>query len=72
MESFINGVDSQMRQRQELQKLAATSARVEAYEAVEGASEEVERVRTELKISFILLLIWGCHNMYCNVSSEYR
>ncbi|KAA0706655.1 Pleckstrin -like proteiny domain-containing family G member 5 [Triplophysa tibetana] len=47
VESFINGVDSQMRQRQEQQKLAATSARVEAYEAVEGASEEVERALKE-------------------------
>lgn len=46
MESFINSVDSQMRQRQEQQKLAAISARVESYEAVEGASEEVEKVRT--------------------------
>ncbi|XP_056588950.1 pleckstrin homology domain-containing family G member 5 isoform X4 [Triplophysa dalaica] len=47
VEGFINGVDSQMRQRQEQQKLAATSARVEAYEAVEGASEEVERALKE-------------------------
>lgn len=46
MESFINSVDSQMLQRQEQQKLAAISARVESYEAVEGGSEEVERVRT--------------------------
>ncbi|XP_060749755.1 pleckstrin homology domain-containing family G member 5 isoform X1 [Tachysurus vachellii] len=47
VESFINSVDSQMRQRQERQKLAATSARVETYEAVEGASEEVERILKE-------------------------
>lgn len=47
VEGFINSVDSQMRQKQEQQKLAAISARVESYEAVEGASEEVERVRTE-------------------------
>ncbi|TRY93106.1 hypothetical protein DNTS_020804 [Danionella cerebrum] len=47
VESFINSVDSQMRQRQEQQKLAAISARVESYEAVEGASEEVERVLKE-------------------------
>ncbi len=46
VESFINSVDSQMHQKQEQQKLAAISARVESYEAVEGASEEVERVRT--------------------------
>ncbi|XP_056306018.1 pleckstrin homology domain-containing family G member 5 isoform X2 [Danio aesculapii] len=47
VEGFINGVDSQMRQRQEQQKLAATSARVESYEAVEGASEEVEKALKE-------------------------
>lgn len=52
MEGFINSVDSQMRQRQEQQKLAAISARVESYEAVEGASEEVERVRTVQIIIF--------------------
>lgn len=46
VESFINSVDSQMRQKQEQQKLATISARVESYEAVEGASEEVEKVRT--------------------------
>ncbi|XP_051517811.1 pleckstrin homology domain-containing family G member 5 isoform X2 [Myxocyprinus asiaticus] len=47
VESFINSVDSQMRQRQEQQKLAAISARVESYEVVEGASEEVERALKE-------------------------
>uniref|UniRef100_A0A673HEA1 Pleckstrin homology domain-containing family G member 5-like n=1 Tax=Sinocyclocheilus rhinocerous TaxID=307959 RepID=A0A673HEA1_9TELE len=47
VESFINSVDSQMRQKQEQQKLAAISARVESYEAVEGASEEVERALKE-------------------------
>ncbi|XP_065141330.1 pleckstrin homology domain-containing family G member 5 isoform X3 [Paramisgurnus dabryanus] len=47
VEGFIYGVDSQMRQRQEKQKLAAISARVESYEAVEGASEEVERALKE-------------------------
>lgn len=46
VENFINSVDSQMLQRQEQQKLAAISARVESYEAVEGGSEEVERVST--------------------------
>lgn len=44
VECFINSVDSQMRQREEKQKLAAIASRIEAYEAVEGASEEVERV----------------------------
>lgn len=45
VECFINSVDSQMRQREEKQKLAAIAGRIEAYESVEGASEEVERVR---------------------------
>ena len=47
MEGFINSVDSQMRQRQEQQKLATISARIDSYEAVEGSSEEVEKVRRE-------------------------
>ncbi|KAM9445307.1 pleckstrin homology domain-containing family G member 5 isoform 2-T3 [Clarias gariepinus] len=47
VENFINSVDSQMLQRQEQQKLAAISARVESYEAVEGGSEEVERILKE-------------------------
>uniref|UniRef100_A0A8C1GAS6 Pleckstrin homology domain containing, family G (with RhoGef domain) member 5b n=1 Tax=Cyprinus carpio TaxID=7962 RepID=A0A8C1GAS6_CYPCA len=47
VESFINSVDSQMRQKQEQQKLATISARVESYEAVEGASEEVEKALKE-------------------------
>lgn len=34
-----------MRQRQERQKLAAVSARIDSYEAVEGSSEEVEKVK---------------------------
>lgn len=45
VEGFINSVDSQMRQRQEQQKLATISARIDSYEAVEGSSEEVEKVR---------------------------
>lgn len=45
VEGFINSVDSQMRQRQERQKLATVSARIDSYEAVEGSSEEVEKVR---------------------------
>lgn len=44
MEGFINSVDSQMRLRQEHQKLATVSARIDSYEAVEGSSEEVEKV----------------------------
>ena len=45
VEGFINSVDAQMHQRQEQQKLAAISARLEACETTEGGSEEVERVR---------------------------
>uniref|UniRef100_A0A8C5BA43 Pleckstrin homology and RhoGEF domain containing G5 n=1 Tax=Gadus morhua TaxID=8049 RepID=A0A8C5BA43_GADMO len=44
VECFINSVDSQMRQRQDKQKLATMSARIESYEAVEGSSEEVEKI----------------------------
>ncbi|XP_061076101.1 pleckstrin homology domain-containing family G member 5-like isoform X3 [Conger conger] len=47
VEGFINSVDSQMRQRQEKQKLAAISSRIESYEAVEGGSEEVEKILRE-------------------------
>lgn len=50
MEGFINSVDSQMRLRQEQQKLATISARIDSYEAVEGSSEEVEKVIRELFI----------------------
>lgn len=46
VEGFINSVDSQMRQREEQQKLAAISGRIDSYEAVEGSSEEVEKVST--------------------------
>ncbi len=48
VEGLINSVDSQMRQRQEQQKLATISARIDSYEAVEGSSEEVEKVRNDL------------------------
>ena len=34
-----------MRQRQDHQKLTTISARIDSYEAVEGSSEEVEKVR---------------------------
>ncbi|KAM9344407.1 pleckstrin homology domain-containing family G member 5 isoform 2-T2 [Pholidichthys leucotaenia] len=47
VEGFINSVDSQMRQRQEQQKLATISARIESYEAIEGSSEEVEKILKE-------------------------
>ncbi|TRY59728.1 hypothetical protein DNTS_002512 [Danionella cerebrum] len=47
VECFINSVDSQMRHREEKQKLAAIAGRIEAFEAVEGAGEEVERILRE-------------------------
>uniref|UniRef100_A0A6Q2X070 Pleckstrin homology domain containing, family G (with RhoGef domain) member 5b n=1 Tax=Esox lucius TaxID=8010 RepID=A0A6Q2X070_ESOLU len=47
VEGFINGVDAQMRQREEQQKLATISGRIDSYEAVEGSSEEVEKILRE-------------------------
>uniref|UniRef100_A0A8C7D1D7 Pleckstrin homology and RhoGEF domain containing G5 n=1 Tax=Oncorhynchus kisutch TaxID=8019 RepID=A0A8C7D1D7_ONCKI len=47
VEGFINSVDSQMRQREEQQKLAAISGRIDSYEAVEGSSEELEKILRE-------------------------
>ncbi|XP_031701571.1 pleckstrin homology domain-containing family G member 5 isoform X2 [Anarrhichthys ocellatus] len=47
VEGFINSVESQMRQRQEQQKLATISARIDSYDAVEGSSEEVEKILKE-------------------------
>lgn len=62
VECFINSVDSQMRHREEKQKLAAIAGRIEAYEAVEGASEEVERVRYHEALFEII------YSMICSVS----
>ncbi|XP_061758666.1 pleckstrin homology domain-containing family G member 5 isoform X2 [Nerophis ophidion] len=47
VESFIDSINSHMRQRQERQKLATTCARIDSYEAVEGSSEEVEKILKE-------------------------
>ncbi|KAI9515643.1 hypothetical protein NQZ68_023293 [Dissostichus eleginoides] len=47
VEGFINSVESKMRQRQEQQNLATISARIDSYEAVEGSSEEVEKILKE-------------------------
>ncbi|XP_077584023.1 pleckstrin homology domain-containing family G member 5 isoform X1 [Stigmatopora nigra] len=47
VESFIDSVNSHMRQRQEQQKLATISARIESYEAVEASSQEVEKILKE-------------------------
>ncbi|XP_061646760.1 pleckstrin homology domain-containing family G member 5 isoform X3 [Phyllopteryx taeniolatus] len=47
VEGFIDSINSHMRQRQEQQRLATISARIESYEAVEGSSEEVEKILKE-------------------------
>ncbi|XP_051915360.1 pleckstrin homology domain-containing family G member 5 isoform X2 [Hippocampus zosterae] len=47
VEGFIDSVNSCMRQRQERQRLATISARIDSYEAVEGSSEEVEKILRE-------------------------
>lgn len=44
MERFINDVNSRMRQRQERQRLAAILSRIDAYEVVEGSTDEVDKV----------------------------
>ncbi|XP_076124233.1 pleckstrin homology domain-containing family G member 5 isoform X2 [Alosa pseudoharengus] len=47
VERFINSVDGQMRQREERQRLEAMAGRIEAYDAVETASEEVDKILRE-------------------------
>ncbi|KAF7236174.1 Pleckstrin-likey domain-containing family G member 5, partial [Varanus komodoensis] len=47
VERFINHVNSCMRQRQERQRLAATVSRIDAYEAVEGSTDEVDKILKE-------------------------
>ncbi|MBN3317177.1 PKHG5 protein, partial [Atractosteus spatula] len=47
VEGFINSVDGQMRQQQEQQKLATVTGRIDPYEAMEGGSEEVEKILRE-------------------------
>lgn len=44
VEHFINHVNSRMRQRQEQQRLAAILSRIDAYEVVEGSTDEVDKV----------------------------
>ncbi|NWZ58246.1 PKHG5 protein, partial [Haliaeetus albicilla] len=44
VERFINDVNSRMRQRQERQRLAAILSRIDAYEVVEGSTDEVDKV----------------------------
>ncbi|XP_051493541.1 LOW QUALITY PROTEIN: pleckstrin homology domain-containing family G member 5 [Apus apus] len=47
VERFINHVNSRMRQRQEQQRLAAILSRIDAYEVVEGSSDEVDKLLKE-------------------------
>ncbi|NXX82725.1 PKHG5 protein, partial [Urocolius indicus] len=47
VERFINNVNSRMRQRQEQQRLAAILSRIDAYEVVEGGSDEVDKLLKE-------------------------
>lgn len=47
VEHFINHVNSRMRQRQEQQRLAAILGRIDAYEVVEGSTDEVDKVGWE-------------------------
>uniref|UniRef100_UPI00398E85F0 pleckstrin homology domain-containing family G member 5-like isoform X3 n=1 Tax=Pristiophorus japonicus TaxID=55135 RepID=UPI00398E85F0 len=47
VESFIAHVNSRMRQRQEQQRLAEIINRIDAYEVVDGSSDEVEKVLKE-------------------------
>ncbi|KAK4809883.1 hypothetical protein QYF61_022714 [Mycteria americana] len=44
VEHFINHVNSRMRQRQERQRLAAILDRIDAYEVVEGSTDEVDKL----------------------------
>lgn len=44
VERFINHINSRMRQRQERQRLAAVLSRIDAYEVVEGGTDEVDKV----------------------------
>lgn len=61
VEGFINSVDSQMRQRQEQQKLATISSRIDSYESVEGSSEEVEKVREDSQMFNLILWLPAEH-----------
>ncbi|NXJ80504.1 PKHG5 protein, partial [Trogon melanurus] len=47
VEHFINDVNSRMRQRQERQRLAAILSRIDAYEVVEGSTDEVDKLLKE-------------------------
>ncbi|NXJ09671.1 PKHG5 protein, partial [Odontophorus gujanensis] len=47
VEHFINHINSRMRQRQEQQRLAAILSRIDAYEVVEGSTDEVDKLLKE-------------------------
>ncbi|XP_058160518.1 pleckstrin homology domain-containing family G member 5 isoform X5 [Dasypus novemcinctus] len=47
VERFIHHVNACMRQRQERQRLAAVVGRIDAYEAVEGSNDEVDKLLKE-------------------------
>ncbi|XP_025029093.1 pleckstrin homology domain-containing family G member 5 isoform X2 [Python bivittatus] len=47
VEHFINHVNSCMRQHQEQQRLATTVNRIDAYEVVEGSTDEVDKILKE-------------------------
>ncbi|NXA28710.1 PKHG5 protein, partial [Ibidorhyncha struthersii] len=47
VEHFINHVNSRMRQRQERQRLGAILDRIDAYEVVEGSTDEVDKLLKE-------------------------
>ncbi|KAK1203726.1 PKHG5 protein, partial [Pygoscelis papua] len=47
VEHFINHVNSRMRQRQERQRLAAILDRIDAYEVVEGSTDEADKLLKE-------------------------
>ncbi|NWI42599.1 PKHG5 protein, partial [Picathartes gymnocephalus] len=47
VEHFINDVNSWMRQRQERQRLDAILSRIDAYEVVEGSTDEVDKLLKE-------------------------
>ncbi|NXT08319.1 PKHG5 protein, partial [Prunella fulvescens] len=47
VERFINNVNSRMRQRQERQRLDAILSRIDAYEVVEGSTDEVDKLLKE-------------------------
>uniref|UniRef100_A0A670ZKU1 Pleckstrin homology and RhoGEF domain containing G5 n=1 Tax=Pseudonaja textilis TaxID=8673 RepID=A0A670ZKU1_PSETE len=49
VEQFINHVNSRMRHHQEQQRLATTVNRIDAYEVVEGSTDEVDKILKEFQ-----------------------